>query len=454
MPSCKNCGKGPKNVILNYKPKVYTVCPNPGSCPDDLKCSEILDSLCFQYTGNNILYCDSTNIAVNKFDKLEEIIKTISETLCGVNSDLQIDITPNTENGSLPSLTASVTNGTAPYTYNWKISQGPFVGHFISGSTTTENLNLICIASSSLITGGVDTINTNENIKVSNIELTVTDAKGSVKTAHFLYTSDCYSIVVDEPQARYPFLGGRIFYNNGYETPFALQAMSFMDDADYMPTCEEIKNMCCVECFSTQGYAETSYRQNRDEYTRDVIENTLAERVKFSPVKALNYTQWKTDNLGDQTILYKNGLMNYNNLWSCPECSTRIWSEVQWPQLNNQTLAERFPTIDVYTGSIFVWIDPVPFGKTPPAGEPGQFLKWATDPLDPNNFGEYCWDPVTNSWSSTLMTIMYSITTQNNARRDAWYRALLEVILSQKSFLYANDYLLLHRFKYDLTYPV
>ena len=454
---CTSCGASAKKVVLNYTPKAYTVCPSPAGCPDELKCSEILDSLCFQYTGTNILYCDSTDIAVNKFENLENIITNILSDLCSVFCNIDVDITANEENGGLPSLTSTVTNGVAPYTYAWKIAQGPFVGHFISGSTTTSTLNLTCIAASSLITGELYTTNINENIKVSNIELIVTDANGCKTTAHFLYTSDCYSMIVDEPQPRQAFLGGRMVYVNGYETPIALQSISFMDDPDYMPTCEEIKNYCCVECFQSAADAETNYRINRDEYVRNLNENFLTQHTgtdALYPQEGLNYTQWKTDNLGDQTVFYKNGLMNYNNLWGCPECSYRIWSEIEWPQLNNQTLAERFPTINPDTGDIFVWIDAVPLGETPPIGQPGQLLKWATDPLSPDSFGEYAWDPVTNSWSEDVSNALNSIGLVMRERRNAWFTKLNQVTLAIQPFLYANDYALLHRFKYDLTYPV
>jgi hypothetical protein len=122
--------------------------------------------------------------------------------------------------------------------------------------------------------------------------------------------------------------------------------------------------------------------------------------------------------------------------------------------LNNQTLAERFPMINVNTGEKFIWIDAVPFGQTPPTGQPGQLVKWATDPLDQTYFGEYAWDPVTNTWSQTLGDILGEINTTSRGQRDAWFKALNELILANGPFVWANDYALLHRYKYELKYPV
>jgi len=44
--------------------------------------------------------------------------------------------------------------------------------------------------------------------------------------------------------------------------------------------------------------------------------------------------------------------------------------------------------------------------------------------------------------------------TANGARRDAWYKALGELILANTAFLWANDYALFHRYKYELKYTV
>ena len=452
MPVCKNCGGSNKKVILNYTPKAYTICPDPGQCPESYKCSEILDSACVQYTSDKILLCDTSYIVINKFESLESALASILEILCQTppRCTLAVNIIPNQNENTFPTLSTVITNGQAPYTYKWKIAQGDFVGHLISGTSTSSTLNLTCIASNVIRTGSI-----NKNIKISNIELTVTDAKGCRQIVHFVYTSDCYPMIVDSQEPRQAFLGGRLFNNNGYETPFALPVISFMDDAAYMPTCTELKNICCVEGYEDYDEAAEEYRALRDQYYISVNENILNQSVGSpNPDDPLDYSPWEPGGLGDDLIIFKGGLMNYNMLYGCPECTYKIWNEVSWPQLNNKTLAQIFSMLDPEECTKFVWIQAVPFGSTPPAGQPGQMVKWATDPLDPDFYNDYAWNPVSNTWSETLANVLSDILNTDSSRKVSWLSALNQVILSSLQFIYANEYVLLHRYKYELKYPL
>jgi hypothetical protein len=451
MPICRNCGGSNKKVVLNYTPKSYTICPDPGTCPESYLCSEILDTACIQYTAGDILYCGTNFSVVDNSESLENALQNILDLVCR-NCALKVDIISNPEEESLPSLTTEITNGQEPYTYQWEIAQGEFVGHFISGSAALPTLTLTCIAANSIMTGDID-----KNIKVTNVELTVIDANGCKETVHFVYASDCYSMIVTEPQQMPQYLGGRLVNFTNTKTKLLSQSLDFMDDPAYMPTCTEIKNMCCIECFQEGGQegAASNYRRNRDEFLKNTNENLLNEFTgSASKEKALNYTQWAPGNLADQLIIYKGGLLNYNVLSGCPECSFRIWSEIKWSQLDNKTLAEIFPMIDPDTGEKFVWIDAVFFGETPPVGQPGQMLKWQADPLSPNYFGEYAWDPRTNTWSETLGDVISELNVDTRERRDAWLKSLNEVILATTPFVWANDYALFHRYKYELKYTV
>lgn len=452
MPVCKNCGGSNKKVILNYTPKAYTICPDPGTCSESYDCSEILDAACVQYTDNNIIYCNSSFIAINKFDSIEEAFQKLLDLICQTppRCALKVNIVPNSNEATTPTLTASVTNGVGPYTYKWEIAQGIFKGHLISGSTTTQNLNLICIASNTIRTGSID-----KNIKISNIKLTVTDSEGCRQTVHFVYTSDCYSQPVTPSQPRQAFLGGRLTNTNGLDSKFALVPMDFTDNPAYMPTCPELKNICCNECYVDSEEAAAEFRESRDRYIKYLNENILNEFVGApKPNIYLDYSQWLPGGLGDKTVFHKGGLVNYNMLLGCPECTYKLWTEIPWPALGGQTLAQRFPTININTGTKFYWIDAVDIGDTPPIGQPGQLLNWATNPLNPTYYGEYAWDPATNTWSLTLGGILGDIANTDRSRRDAWVKAFNELILANSPFLWANDYALLHRFKYELKYPL
>jgi hypothetical protein len=449
MAVCKNCGGSNKKVILNYTPKSYTICSDPTVCTESYNCSEILDATCIQYTAGDIIYCGTTFSVVNNFENLENALQNILDVICR-HCQLTVNIIANTDENNLPSLTSEITNGEGPYTYQWEIAQGEFVGHFISGSTTLPTLNLTCIAANSIRTGDID-----KNIKVSNIKLTVTDSKGCKETVHFVYTSDCYSMIIDPPQETQPYLGGRLVNTLYGDTQFAVIPMDFMNDPRYMPTCTELKNICCVECFESYSVASTSYRRNRDEYFKSLNENLINEQYGTEYLNtSLNFTQWDPGNIADQLILYKGGLENYNYLSGCPECSFRVWSEIKWPTLNNKTLAEIFPMINLNTGVKFVWLDAVQFGEIPPTGQPGQLIKWGIDPLDPTYLTSHAWDPTTNSWSSVLADVIDEINTPNKDRTQAWLKAFNELVLATVPFVWANDYALFHRYKYELKYTV
>jgi hypothetical protein len=190
MPICKNCGDNNKKIILNYTPKSYTICPEPAVCPEPYACSEILDATCIQYTGNNIIYCDTSYVIINQFENLESILQSILNIICPpASSNLNVSIVPNPNELNLPTLSSIVTNGQPPYTYSWKIAQGNFIGHSIFGSITSSTLNLTRIAANAIMTNDI-----NKNISISNIQLTVVDAVNTKKIVHFLYTSSSDNI--------------------------------------------------------------------------------------------------------------------------------------------------------------------------------------------------------------------------------------------------------------------
>jgi hypothetical protein len=449
MPICKNCGRGPKNVILNYKPKAYTICSSSAGCPDELKCSEILDSVCFQYTGNNLLLCNSQTPVVFQFTSLESIFQDLVDLLCSEPDQLSnLNVTINTSE-TFPSLSASVSGGSGSYTYEWGFAQGPFIGHAINGASNLSILNLDCLGGNAIETGEF-----NSYIKSSMMYLKVTDANGITKIEYFTYTSDCYNQFVTEPTSGTPAAGRLSFQNETmFGTHLYLPAIDFMDDINNMPTCTELKNYCCPIEYNGEIYsgeaAATLFRENRDTYLKNLNENILAENVGFpEPIfhQPINDTQWMQGDLTDKIIFpTKSGLMLYALPMGCPESTYKAWNELVFPQLDNQTLAQRLPTVDF----TLYWIEAVTDPSAPlPVGEPGQLLKYP-DPLDPAFYAEGAWDPVTETWSQTLMFCLEDILIPYRERRNAWFKALNQVQLASSPFTWANDYAPFHRWKYE-----
>lgn len=405
------------------------VCPESVPCPTPAPCSEILDSACFQYEDSGISLCNSTVNIVQQFDALELILQKFTDAIC-TKCNINIDITA----GMNPSLISTVTGGTAPYTYDWSIKQGPFVGHTINGSTTSSTLLLDCISAN-----GIETPTIDKFIKITDIYLKVTDAKGCISTVYYYYTSDCYNQIITTPEPRTSFLGGKIIKYNAISTPFAQLPMDFMDNPDYIPTCDELKHICCdIDGMSWED-AHDLFKANQDIYTIDLTANMNSEYVSEGTPNVLNYTQYKNNNLGDKTIFYKGGLENYNFTFGCPEYTYAAWSEITWSELNGDTIKDRLPSVDYPLTFLPPYV-----GILPVTGLPGQLIK-NTDTGD-----TYAWDEKNNQWSLDLANCIENIFSEKRAKRNAWTKALNELILATKPFTWANDYAPFHRFKNEI----
>ena len=135
---CKSC-RG--NLFTPSQPCVTQ------QCIQDTKCSEIIDAACIAYSGQDLLLCQEYKL-ISQNDNVEVALQKLFTTACE-NCAMSVEITPL--EGSYPSLTAVVTNGTGPYTYNWSIAQGPFVGHDILGATNLNTLDLEGIGANSIL---------------------------------------------------------------------------------------------------------------------------------------------------------------------------------------------------------------------------------------------------------------------------------------------------------------
>ena len=173
--TCKKCGCQDQALTT---PIVY---PTPAPCPDPQPCSEAFDSQCVYYTGDNIM-CDG-DIVVSKDDTVETALNDIVDYFCAAipaptTSVLNVNIA---KNGSNPAILNSViTNGTAPFTYNWTFAQNVFIGHNFTTSTTANFVTF------NLTNNGVRTI-INDSLYQSLVKLEVTDVNGNYGSAYYLY---------------------------------------------------------------------------------------------------------------------------------------------------------------------------------------------------------------------------------------------------------------------------
>ena len=135
---CKSC-RG--NLFTPSQPCVTQ------QCIQNTKCSEIIDAACIAYSGQDLLLCQEYKL-ISQNDNVEVALQNLFASACD-NCAMSVEITP--VEGSYPSLTAAVTNGTGPYTYNWSIAQGPFVGHDVLGATNLNTLDLEGIGANSIL---------------------------------------------------------------------------------------------------------------------------------------------------------------------------------------------------------------------------------------------------------------------------------------------------------------
>ncbi len=501
------------------------VCPESVPCPTPVPCSEILDAACFQYENSGISLCNTNVQIVQTFDSLELALQKIIDSFC-TTCNLVIDIIP----GKLPSLAATVTGGTGPYTYKWSIAQAPFVGHTINGSTTSSSVLLECISAN-----GIETETVNSYMKITNIYLTVSDTKGCVSTAYYYYTADCYSIVLAPTIPVLPEIPSKL-YAKKFETPLALQVMNFMDDPDYIPTCQELKDICCDIDGMTYEDAADFYRASRDCFLKAQNENALGEHAGNVAHNVLNYNPWLPGGLNDQLIYNKGGLMNYQWLWGCSECTLALWNEFYYDCLTQVTSVEIINTgmdildgiynniefsTNIFQGGLYFTANltvvgnivtnivivkkgsgyiideeltplpgqlidngagmvlpvfkvktiknnrivdilptvnasivylprvlyPDPFPTT--IGNPGECFAYMGS--GETGLGYHAWDPIMQLWNLKLGDCAFDkVTLQNKQKRDAYLKALNEMILAHAPFLSANEYFPFHRWRNEI----
>jgi hypothetical protein len=109
---------------------------------------------------------------------LQQIMTAVIEKLCEPACNMQVNITNDTDNY----LTANITNGTAPYTYNWTI--GDNWNMWVLETPTTDTVRVVVNEEEPPLLDGCGVDN---NSRLGLVKLTVTDANGCVAKDSYLY---------------------------------------------------------------------------------------------------------------------------------------------------------------------------------------------------------------------------------------------------------------------------
>ena len=176
--ACQNCGCKNKPCGCEDGPLTTPAPCNPIGCPDPYPCSEVIDAQCVIYSGDPIICDQDTVVATN--DTVAVALQQIVDYLCNLPPvccpTFAVDINFDEQSGR--ALTTTLTNGTAPFTYEWTIEQNAFAGFAISGPTNTSSINL------NLTTNVYDGLAGGE-ISTCLFKVKVTDAVGQIATAYY-----------------------------------------------------------------------------------------------------------------------------------------------------------------------------------------------------------------------------------------------------------------------------
>lgn len=180
--SCKNCGCanqscGCKDSYLTTPPP----CPTPDDCPEAQPCSEVFDAQCIVYTGDDIV-CDETTVVAqntNVADALNQIVDYVCTQPVACCPTFAVDIVEERDQNYL--LTAQLTNGTAPFTYEWTIQQSALAGMDFAGVTNLDNVIMVTVP-----TLYVPAVAISGNLFQSLVKVKVTDAVGQIATAYYM----------------------------------------------------------------------------------------------------------------------------------------------------------------------------------------------------------------------------------------------------------------------------
>lgn len=175
MGKCKNEDCGCQNGLTTPAP-----CPPSTPCGEYQPCVNYVNTRCVQYTGDDIM-CNE-EVVVEQGAMLEDFLPNLVERIC--NSSTQCNSLSISVSYEEDILTAVVTGGTAPYTYEWVLpTLGSFgAGHNMLGAT---NANTLLTENNTHISevGG-------NRIYTTMFKLIVTDSNGCIKEEYYTLTTN------------------------------------------------------------------------------------------------------------------------------------------------------------------------------------------------------------------------------------------------------------------------
>lgn len=193
--SCTTCNKSNCSCSDNCPNKVSDITVfdcntfNVLQVPCDATLCDVL-GLLEQYTTNMVNELDDmTSVVIGAENciglvagtySIQQVIDAILVKLCEPTCSLEVDIS----NDDPFELTANVTGGTGPYTYNWTIAS---TGGMIElANTTSQTVNIVFGEQEPPLLDGCGNPNSS---RVSLVKVQVTDANGCKAKDSFLYVN-------------------------------------------------------------------------------------------------------------------------------------------------------------------------------------------------------------------------------------------------------------------------
>lgn len=236
--------------------------------------------------------------------------------------------------------------------------------------------------------------------------------------------------------------------------------IDFLDDVDQMPTSDQIRSFGAATCGCNYSSLEAVTASHENAITTLLAQNdTFRNNLTLFKQQTKDYSVGLQEGFCDGDVdmetpdislvsndTYPNNFLQTGKPIKLKMNSTPIASIMEgWTANTDSTYGFTLQQIySAYTND-FTYIKAVAVvGDLPLSGSAGDLIFVGTK----NSRSGYAWDPIANSWSSTMYRFIEDeILTTRRAVRDAFIKAKQEVLLAMRPFTWANYHLLLHPIK-------